>query len=123
MSENSVSDDKTERAHPIIPSKFMRSRRPEQFSDTLERGGPTLDKSQFDYHLETITNRSEEKLIENFGRKLAQKEICPNLIPQTGPTGGGDSKVDTETFPVAGEIAERWYEGQPNAASERWALR
>ncbi|MCK4783141.1 MAG: hypothetical protein KAV87_05270, partial [Desulfobacteraceae bacterium] len=60
---------------------------------------------------------------EHFCRRLAEKELCPNLLPQTGPTGGGDSKVDTETFPVADTIAERWYEGDPKrAARERWAF-
>ena len=54
---------------------------------------------------------------------LPKKEICPNLVVQTGPTGGGDSKVDTETYPVADEIAMRWYEGiGREAAQERWAF-
>jgi hypothetical protein len=100
----------------------MRGRRPEQYSDSREISSPTLDKSLFEYHLETLTNRSGEKPFEHFSRQLAQKEICPNLLPQTGPTGGGDSKVDTETYPVAPEIAERWYEGNPRAAGERWAF-
>jgi hypothetical protein len=104
------------------PSQFMRGRRPEQYSDSHEIASPTLEKSFFEYHLETITSRSDEKPFEHFCRQLAQKEICPNLLPQTGPTGGGDSKVDTETYPVAPEIAERWYEGNPRAASERWAF-
>jgi hypothetical protein len=104
------------------PSQFMRGRRPEQYSDSREVLSPVLDKSFFEYHLETLTNRSDEKPFEHFCRQLAQKEICPNLLPQTGPTGGGDSKVDTETYPVAPEIAERWYEGDPRAAGERWAF-
>lgn len=106
----------------FLPSKFMRSRRPEQYSDSHDVSSPTLDKSFSEYHLETLTNRSDEKPFEHFCRQLAQKEICPNLLPQTGPTGGGDSKVDTETYPVAPEIAERWYEGDPRAAGERWAF-
>lgn len=35
--------------------------------------------------------------------------ICPNLLPQTDPTGGGDSKVDSETYPVSSEISDKWY--------------
>ncbi len=104
------------------PSAFMRARRPEQFSDSRMADAPPLDKSFFEYHLETLTSRSDEKPFELFCRRLAQKELCPNLIPQTGPTGGGDSKVDSETYPVAAEVAERWYEGDPSAASERWAF-
>jgi len=75
-----------------------------------------------DHHLETLTNRKEENEFEYFARALAEREICPNLRPQTGPTGGGDSKVDSETYPVAPEIAARWYYGEPSAASERWAF-
>ncbi|WP_133510074.1 hypothetical protein [Candidatus Thiosymbion oneisti] len=73
--------------------------------------------------MDTLTQRKEEYLFENFCRQLAQKEICPNLIPQTGPIGGGDSKVDSETYPVAERVAERWYVGEPDrAARERWAF-
>jgi hypothetical protein len=104
------------------PSSFMRARRPEQFSDSREADARPLEKAFFEYHLETLTSRNDEKPFELFCRRLAQKEVCPNLIPQTGPTGGGDSKVDTETYPVAPEIAERWYEGNPSAGSERWAF-
>lgn len=53
---------------------------------------------------------------------LAEKELCPNLIPQTGPTGGGDSKVDTETYPVSPAIATLWYEGNPVSADQRWGF-
>ncbi|MGY4480158.1 hypothetical protein [Bradyrhizobium sp. USDA 3364] len=104
------------------PSAFLRARRPEQFSDSREADASPLDRSLFEYQLETLTSRSDEKPFEIFCRRLAQKEICPNLIPQTGPTGGGDSKVDTETYPVASEVADRWYEANPNAGSERWAF-
>jgi hypothetical protein len=104
------------------PSTFMRARRPEQFSDSDRETSPVIERSLLEYHLETLTNRNDERPFESFARKLAQREICPNLIPQTGPTGGGDSKVDTETYPVAPEVSERWYEGHPNAGSERWAF-
>jgi hypothetical protein len=57
---------------------------------------PGLDRSMLEYHLETLTSRSEETVFEKFALRLAQCEICPNLLPHTGPTGGGDSKVDSE---------------------------
>jgi hypothetical protein len=105
------------------PSDFMRARRPYLFSDTQVVGEPLLDRSFLEYHLETLTNRSQEKDFEHFCRRLAEKEICPNLLPQTGPTGGGDSKVDSETYPVADAVSIRWYEGiGREAASERWAF-
>src|SRR6266446_1250336 len=49
-------------------------------------------------------------------------EIAPNLLPHTGPSGGGDSKVDSETYPVADELAQAWYHGEPGSSSERWAF-
>jgi hypothetical protein len=62
-------------------------------------------------------------MFERFAHKLAEKEICPNLVPQTGPTGGGDSKVDAVTYPVSEEIAALWYEGNSGqSAKEPWAF-
>jgi hypothetical protein len=100
----------------------MRRRRPDQFSDSEGEIVEDLDRPLFEYQLETLTSRGEEKQFEHFCRLLLQREICPNLLPQTGPTGGGDSKVDSETYPVASKISERWFEGNPEAGSERWAF-
>ena len=100
----------------------MRARHPDLFSDTRVETASRLPKSVFEYHLETLTSRKQEYEFEHFCRKLAEKEICPNLRIQTGPTGGGDSKVDTETYPVAKEISERWWIGSSTAANERWAF-
>ena len=100
----------------------MRLRHPDLFSDTRVDDVPRLPKEVFEYHLDTLTSRKQEYQFEHFCRKLAEKEICPNLRIQTGPTGGGDSKVDTETYPVAEEITERWWIGSPSAGTERWAF-
>ena len=104
------------------PREFMRARHPDLFSDSEQETAPALSKAVFEYHLETLTSRKEEYTFEHFCRKLAEHEICPNLRVQTGPTGGGDSKVDSETYPVASEIAERWWTGEPSGGSERWAF-
>jgi hypothetical protein len=107
----------------MSPREFLRSRRPERFSDSVVVNQPGLDRSLLEYHLETITNRSQEVAFATFARRLAEFEICPNLLPQTGPTGGGDSKVDSETYPVAEEIALGWFTGiGSEAASERWGF-
>ena len=107
----------------IRPSEFLRARRPELFSDSLIVGEPRLAREVFEYHLETLTSRKQEIEFESFCRRLAEKEICPNILPQTGPTGGGDSKVDAETYPVADDISSRWYVGSPQEAGEgRWAF-
>jgi hypothetical protein len=104
------------------PRELMRARHPDLFSDSRVDEAPVLSKAVFEYYLETLTSRKQEYQFEHFCRKLAEKEICPNLRVQTGPTGGGDSKVDTETYPVAEEIAERWWVGSTSAGKERWAF-
>jgi hypothetical protein len=53
---------------------------------------------------------------------LAKLEIAPNLRPQTGPSGGGDSKADTETYPVSDITRLNFWEGIANELGERWAF-
>ncbi|HZK55571.1 MAG TPA: hypothetical protein VFC84_15480 [Desulfosporosinus sp.] len=102
---------------------FLKSRRPDEFSDSIILKQGKLSREFFDYYLNSLTSRSQEKDFEIFCRKLLEKEICPNLLPQTGPTGGGDSKVDTETYPVSDSIALSWYYGiGRTAANERWGF-
>lgn len=108
--------------HLPSPNELMRQWRPYLFSDSQIDSAPQLAKATFEHHLETLTSRKEEGVFEHFCRKLAEKELCPNLRPQTGPTGGGDSKVDSETYPVAPKLVERWWFGTPEAAQQRWAF-
>jgi hypothetical protein len=117
--ESTMQDDEPQ----FDPRDYMKSRRPHLFSDSGEIEAAPISKDQFDFHLETLTNRQEETPFERFGRDLVKKEICPNLIPHTGPTGGGDGKTDSETYPVSEEIAALWWTGDPKRASnERYAF-
>lgn len=100
----------------------MRQLRPEYYSDTEDRVSYALDRGLFEYHLETLTNRNQTHAFETFCRKLCERAICPNLRGQTGPDGGGDSKADAETFPVAAEVSALYFEGNVDAASQRWAF-
>ena len=103
------------------PQDFLRARRPEQFSDSVKLQEATIDRLMLEYHFETLNNRSQELEFEIFVRKLCEREICPNLVAQTGPTAGGDGKTDTETYPVSNQIAFFW--GLNEAPeSERWAF-
>lgn len=105
------------------PKEFYKKRHPDRFSDTIKTNECTIPKEMVDYYLNSLTSRSEEFIFQEFCRELAQREICPNLIPQTGPVGGGDSKVDTETYPVSEQIALTWFGGfSKEAADERWAF-
>ncbi|KAA8693949.1 hypothetical protein [Pseudomonas caricapapayae] len=103
------------------PQDFLRARRPEQFSDSVKLQESTIDRSMLEYHFETLNNRSQELEFEIFVRKLCEREICPNLVAQTGPTAGGDGKTDTETYPVANQIAFFWGLNE-TPESERWAF-
>jgi hypothetical protein len=105
------------------PKSFLKARRPERFSDTVVAEATELDRSLLEFHLSSLTSRSQETDFERFARRLCECEICPNLLPQTGPTGGGDSKADSETYPVADTLALAWYTGLGReAAQERWAF-
>lgn len=108
---------------PLSPKQFLKMRRPERFSDTVSSDVPALDRTLLEYHLDTLTSRNEELAFEDFAKALLQRTICPNLLPHTGPSGGGDSKVDSETYPVATSLALSWYVGEPaKACAERWAF-
>lgn len=101
----------------------MRARRPELFSDSTGYDEAVYPRSVFDHYLNTLTSRNEERLFEVFARRLAEREICPNLVSQTGPVGGGDSKVDSETYPVSDAVAATWYHADAHlAAREKWAF-
>ena len=104
-------------------TEVFRRMHPEQFSDSKIVQKGKLDRDFLDFYFETLTSKSLDKPFEDFCRHIAEAEICPNLLPQTGPTGGGDSKVDSETYPVAEAISTLWYYGDGNkAATERWAF-
>ncbi|HRQ59654.1 MAG TPA: hypothetical protein PLN31_19730 [Azoarcus taiwanensis] len=125
MKSHDVSADKTvpeTQEQASSPRELMRARHPDLFSDSVVESRPVLARPVFDHHLDTLTARKEEYQFEHFCRLIAEKEICPNLRIQTGPTGGGDSKVDSENYPVAKEISERWWLGEPKGGSERWAF-
>ncbi len=106
------------------PSDFMRARRPELFSDSRSSSAPKLQPAVFEYHLNSLTSRKQETDFEYFARRRAERYICPNLLPQTGPVGGGDSKADSQTYPVADDVSMRWYRGEATAgkAQESWAF-
>jgi len=119
MSKHSLSE--AANAARFSPREFLRARRPELFSDSVDEPVSEVDRSLLEYHVETLTNRSQELDFERFARRLCELEICPNLLPHTGPTGGGDSKVDAETCPVSDALAFAWFAGN-GSASERWAF-
>jgi len=101
----------------------MRSRHPELYAAESELV-PSLSKDELEYRLETMGNRQEEQLFEQLARALMQLEVCPNIKPMTGPTGGGDGKRDAETYPVdeALGLSAYWGSATSRATQEDWAF-
>ncbi|WP_445947093.1 hypothetical protein, partial [Shewanella sp.] len=105
------------------PKEFLKNRRPEKFSDSIEIESGQLDRPHLEYYLATLNTRSQELEFETFSKKLCEKVICPNLLEQTGPVAGGDGKTDTQTFPVSEQNKLLWYEGiNDSSHKERWAF-
>lgn len=118
-----MTNEETSNQPPFSPKEFIRERRPEKFSDTISSPRPILNRAHLEYHLDSLTSRNQEADFERFALALAKRAICPNLRPLTGPAGGGDSKVDSETFPVHRDLALAWHENvNLDAADERWAF-
>jgi hypothetical protein len=95
----------------LKPSTYYRAARPELFSDSKKSKKTVVTKAFLEFQLDQLTANKKEQEFEEFCRRLAEKEVCSNLVPQTGPTGGGDSKVDAATYPVDERLAERRYWG------------
>lgn len=91
------------------PSVFYRQRRPWNFSDSEEITESKLSKEVLNLEIETITINQKENEFEVLCRKLCEKLICPNLIPQTGPTWWWDWKTDSETHMVSKFISDIWF--------------
>lgn len=105
------------------PSEFYRTIRPEYFSDSEVSYDVVLPKEQLEFELSKITTNQKESEFETLCRRLIEKTIAPNLIPQVGPTGGGDGKTDSETYPVSGYISERWFVPEHGwSKDEKWAF-
>ena len=105
------------------PFEYYRNLRSEYFSDTKVVYKATLKEEQFQYIMDRLSNDMKQDLFENLTKSLALRFITPNIIPQTGPTGGGDGKTDLETHPVADEIADKWYVCDGGCrGSEKWAF-
>lgn len=96
---------------------------PDQFSDSTIIKKASLGRDFLEFQLSKISSHSQEKDFERFCKAILEAEVCPNLLTQTGPTGGGDSKVDTETYPVSEQLTESWLIGYGDkAGTERWAF-
>lgn len=102
---------------------LYRNKNPQYFSDTVVTCKTELTKEVFRHEMDKLSNYRRQDLFENFATSLAFRFITPNIVPQTGPTGGGDGKTDSETHPVADKIAEKWYVADGGCkGTEKWAF-
>lgn len=105
------------------PSEFYKTLRPEYFSDSELSYEVELPREMLAYELDQISVNQKQDEFETLCRRLAEKFISPNLIPQVGPTGGGDGKTDAETYPVSEEISNRWFIPENGwSKDEKWAF-
>lgn len=114
---------KNERIRKITPSELYRMKRPEYFSDSEITYSVKLTREQLSFELDKLSSNQKQDEFETLCRRLAEKFISPNLIPQVGPTGGGDGKTDSETYPVSDTILTKWYIPENGwEKGEKWAF-
>lgn len=102
---------------------YYRILRPEMFSDSMVVYEIPLTRELFDKQLELLSTKKMQSEFENFIVGCAQRLITPNIKPQTGPDGGGDGKVDAETYKVSSDISDKWYVAEGGAlGDEKWAF-
>lgn len=107
----------------LSPNDFYKNIRPEYFSDSETIYKIHLTKEVLAFEIENISTNQKQDQFEILARKLAEMYISPNLIPQVGPTGGGDGKTDSETYPVSENIFERWFTPENGwNKNENWAF-
>lgn len=105
------------------PYDLYRKMNSQYFSDTVVSYKVELTEELFRYEMDKLSDNMKRDLFENFVASLALRFITPNIVPQTGPTGGGDGKTDLETHPVADKIAEKWYIADGGCKGpEKWAF-
>lgn len=93
----------------LSPNDIYRKIRPEYFSDSKKVFEVELTKEILSHELENVSVNQKQDQFQVLCRKLAEKFVCPNLIPEVGPSGGGDGKVDTESHAVSKLISDKWY--------------
>lgn len=105
------------------PREYYKEQHPNEFSDSHLEEVTDYDREVIDFALASITTNNQEQKFERFCLRVCEIRVCANLIPNTGPAGGGDGKVDADTFPVADSVDAAFYEGiGRQATDERWAL-
>ena len=104
------------KSHRERPSEYYRRMRPEYFSDSEVIYEVPLTEELFDIQLNLLSTKKLQSAFESFIVDVAIRLITPNIKPQTGPDGGGDGKVDAETYETSADISDKWYSEEEGAA-------
>lgn len=111
----------SEQNHKLNPYEYYRKLRPEKFSDS--KISYKMTKEIFEFQLDQLSKKMKQDEFEEFTRQLVCRLITPNIVPQTGPTGGGDGKTDLETHTISEDIAVHWYVPHGGCHGEdKWAI-
>ncbi|MEQ1822073.1 MAG: hypothetical protein ABL949_06170 [Fimbriimonadaceae bacterium] len=103
------------------PREYYKEQHPSEFSDSQLEEVTDFDREVINHALTSITTNNQEQSFERFCFRVCEERVCANLIPNTGPAGGGDGKVDADTFPVADSHA--YFDGVGRqTTNERWAF-
>lgn len=102
------------------PYEFYRTIRPEYFSDSHKEY--KLSREMFGYELSKLSTDMKQDEFERFACRVIGRIVTPNIIPPTGPNGGGDGKVDFETYVVDDHVSSKWYVAEGCNDNERWAF-
>lgn len=103
------------------PKDLLKKLHPNQFSDSKRVEKVNCPQDLLDYKLSILSEKNMQFNFEDLVRKLMEREVCPNLIEETGPASGGDGKVDTENYPVSKDLQKFWYFGV-NEDNDKWAV-
>ena len=103
------------------PSQLYRVMRPEYFSDSVNEK-ERVSREQFKYILSRVSTDQRQDAFEELTRRCVIKLITPNIIPQTGPTGGGDAKADLLSFPVSKITSSFFIITECINGNEKWAF-
>lgn len=102
------------------PYQFYRKMRPEYFSDSHTE--KAMGEEMFRFFMGNLSKDMKQDQFEEMTRQMLGKLVTPNLIPSTGPAGGGDGKTDLETYSVDDAISEKWYYSDACKGNEKWAF-
>lgn len=101
---------------------YYRRLRSNLFSDTEVVYETKLTPELFDLKLEQLSQDKKQSEFENFVLALVVRLVTPNIKLQTGPDGGGDGKVDGETYPVDKAISDKWWVSEGSTGDHKWAI-